>query len=564
MPRPLRAPAPIAGVRTLAYIRVSTEQQATDQRTSLGEQRAAVLLRAKQLGITLDPSAIFEDPGASGATAEGRPGFMAMLAYCEGHPRSPSNAGTVLVLNDSRFGRFEDPEEATYWRVLLRRLGWIVRFCEGDDIENTTARMIVRSIGSAQASEYRENLKRTARRATRATAEQGRWQNKAPLGFRRLATRADGLQRVLEAGHRKADDETTRLTPGPDAEQALVRFIFETYASGTVSLNGLYQQMVRRWPNRRWAHNTINTILKNPAYVGDVVWCRRPHDAHERRARRIRPREEWVVVQGAHPPLVSRALFEACRARLAINKIEKRATAGGYPLSGMIVCGTCDSPFIGGGGRRGPDGDLDRFRFYRDGATDRRVPCPGRLMTLRKRWLEPLVIGEIAKVVADKRVQAVIAEELDRTLAMLTDNGTARQAALRKEREQIGRQRDRIVAMVAADALSERDVRKQMAEVRSQLEAIESEIEQLQFSERRTSGVAELRDRLLSLAADFPALAKRASGPALRELIRPWLAKAVLDKKTHVLTLHIRKVPDVMGLGLSGIPSHSLAAPGCR
>jgi DNA invertase Pin-like site-specific DNA recombinase len=185
---------------TLEYRRVSTEQQAGDDRTSLGEQHRANMELARKLGRVLDPRAVFEDPGVSGATAEGRPGFMAMVRYCEAHPRPRSAPGVILVLNDSRFGRFDDPEEATHWRFVLKRLGWHVRFAEGDDVEDGIARGVLRFIGSAQASEYRANLKRTARRASRATAEQGRWQNEAPIGYRRLATRTDGSQRVLVSG----------------------------------------------------------------------------------------------------------------------------------------------------------------------------------------------------------------------------------------------------------------------------------------------------------------------------------------------------------------------------
>src|SRR5207249_4484520 len=113
-----------------------TEDQATDRKTSLADQRAALAALASQLGRQLDQ--VFEDAGASGATAEGRRGFTSLVAFCCTHARSPRAPGTVLVLNDSRWGRFRDPEEATYWRVELRRHGWLVRFVEGDTGDATT------------------------------------------------------------------------------------------------------------------------------------------------------------------------------------------------------------------------------------------------------------------------------------------------------------------------------------------------------------------------------------------------------------------------------------------
>jgi DNA invertase Pin-like site-specific DNA recombinase len=233
---------------TLGYVRVSTEQQATEQKTSLTDQRRLIVDKARAMGRVLEAAAIFEDAGVSGATAEGRPAFMAMLRYCESNPRPAKAIGMIFVLNDSRFGRFDDPEEATHWRFVLKRLGWRVRFVEGDEVEDTFARGVIRFIGSAQASEYRANLKRTAKRAARSTAEKGLWQQEAPLGYRRLATRTDGAQRVLEIGQRKADDEVSRLTLGPEEEVEAIRTMFDGYANRHLSLGMLMTDMASRFP----------------------------------------------------------------------------------------------------------------------------------------------------------------------------------------------------------------------------------------------------------------------------------------------------------------------------
>ncbi len=546
MTRPQPVPTTVpAGADVIGYIRVSTEQQAGELRTSLPEQRRALEERARTLGRVLDPAAVFVDAGISGATAEGRAAFMAMLAFCEEHPRAADD-GIILVLNDSRFGRFDDPEEATHWRFVLKKLGWIVRFAEGDDVTDTFARGVIRFIGSAQASEYRANLRRTARRASRATAAEGRWQNRAPIGFRRLATRTDGTQRVLEASQRKSDDEVTRLTPGPIEEQEIVKFVFARYAAGDTTLGKLVLEMKGRWPGKRWSLPTLNAVLKNPAYVGDVVWCRRPHDKAEAKKTRVRPREEWVIVRDAHPALVSRELYTQYG---QLNKKETRATAGGYPLSGMIKCATCGNGIVGGGGRRGPAEEPDRYRFYRDGAAYRIPnPCPGTIVTLRKRWIEPTVVREIARVVSDARVQAIILEELDRALETLFDTTAARRSQLSKEREQLLAKRKRIVSAIATNTLTSTEASAAMSEIRATIEGVEEELERLQFAERQASAVTELRDRLAGMARDFAATSLRAGGAQLRELIRPWLASAEYSKDSRILTLKIRRIPDVMGL----------------
>jgi DNA invertase Pin-like site-specific DNA recombinase len=535
---------------TAAYLRVSTEQQAGEHRSSPREQLRAVTDRARAIGRTLDAALVFQDLGVSGATAEGRPGFMELVAYCEAHPRPRSAPGIVLVLNDSRFGRFDDPEEATHWRFVLKRLGWIVRFCEGDDVEDGVARGVMRFIGSAQASEYRQNLKRTARRASRATAEQGRWQNRAPMGFRRLAVRGDGHERVLEGSQRKAEDEIVKLTLGPADELAIVQYCFQAYAAGSVSLSGLARELLQRWPGRQWSQNTVNAMLKNPAYAGDVVWCRRPHDAIERSETWIRPADQWVTVRDAHPAIVSRALFNQVQQRLAGNRRATRATSGGYPLSGMIRCAVCDDRFVGGGGRTGPAEDPDRWRKYQEAGCTRALyatRCPGKIPTLAKRWLEPRVVAAVAAVAQDPRVQAVIAEELDRALDAALGDSTDRVGALRQEKEKLARQRKRLVDAIAAGVLLEREASTSLVELRKRIDGVEAELERTSFSTRRVSGAAEIRDRVLATATDFTKLASKATGPELRELLRPWLQDAVFDKRSYTLTLTIRKVPNIMG-----------------
>jgi hypothetical protein len=54
--------------------------------------------------------------------------------------------------------------------------------------------------------------------------------------------------------------------------------------------------------------------------------------------------------------------------------------------------------------------------------------------------------------------------------------------------------------------------------------------------------------RSARLAAEFETQALRCTGAALRELVRPWLAGATLNKHARVLTLRIRRVPDVLGM----------------
>jgi len=50
------------------------------------------------------------------------------------------------------------------------------------------------------------------------------------------------------------------------------------------------------------------------------------------------------------------------------------------------------------------------------------------------------------------------------------------------------------------------------------------------------------------------AVVGRVEGPALREIVRPWLADAQFDKVSRVLTLRIRRFPAVAGVQPHSLP----------
>jgi DNA invertase Pin-like site-specific DNA recombinase len=520
----VRAPAPGP---CIAYTRVSKEDQARQEKASLTQQRDAVTVLAKRLGVTVGE--VFTDPGRSGDGVEQRPAFKALLQYCEQHPQPRGRPGYVLVLNDSRWGRFTaDPEEATYWRVHLNKHGWIVRFAEGDS-GDSSVRPMERAMHQLTASQYLVNVKANAKRGARGTAAKGYWCNEAPLGYRRITVGGTRPGTVLDVGQLKTKDEQVKLTLGPESERRIVRYIFERYDSGATSLGILVRELKKRWPGvLKWSRPVVRQILTRPAYCGDVVWMVRSNG----------PRDgDPVHVQDAHPALIKRVLWDRVQARLKANRRETRPTAGGYPLRELITCSECGAPYTGSGGPRGPDNEPDRYRFYRERPSDKK--CGDRQGTLQKRIIEPAVISAVAKVVGHPKVQRLVAEALDRLLAGVPDT----RKALAKEREGLEAQIKRIVERVGQGLIEDSEARPVLADLRGKRDALAAESDRVKFTAANRKGLAADRERLLGMAKDFATRARTLSGSALRDLLRPWLAGATFDKRTRTITLTIRQVP---------------------
>lgn len=522
----------------IAYRRVSKEDQAREGKSSLEDQMRAMTGLAAKLRASIDH--VFTDPGVSGATAEDRPAFMAMVEHCESHPQPAKHPGYVFALNDSRWGRFTDVEEGAFWRVRLRRSGWVVRFAEGDDVEDPTARTVLRAIGGAQASAYLEALRANCKRGTRGAAARGLWLTKAPIGFRRQATGGGKAPQLLEHGQRKADDQEVRLALGPAEEVALVRELFVSYASGRHTLGSLVRAMKDRWPAKRWSRAVLHQLLMNPAYSGDVVWCR--SEKADRTRQVHRPVDDWVIVRDAHPAIIDRALFEAVQQRLRDRHrpIGKKRL---YILSGLIRCSVCDSPLIGGGGQKGTHADPDRYAFYRENDAWLDRGCAPPMATISARWLERRVVSEIADVVTTPAVTALILEEVERVYSDEASGGATRRAQLERERRKLDDRRRRLAAAIADGVIQKGEAREELASIRAGLDRVTEELERAKFGERAAMVAHSEAARVARLATDFEQLATRASGRALRELIRPWLAGGVFDKAHRRITLSVRTVP---------------------
>lgn len=496
----------------LGYVRVSTERQAADVYSSLRDQSVAIEALAVSLDVAV--GAWYRDEGVSGGTAD-RPAFSELVRYCQAHSRPRSAPGYVLVLNTSRFGRFDDPEEAAYWRHMLRRSGWLVRFAEGD--AEGDAATIIRAVGDVEASTYRRNLRRNTIRGKRGTAKQGFWQHHEPFGYRRMVVFPPGSERVLARGQQKAKTEKVKLTPHAD-EAAVVRSIFADYAAGATS-GSIARALKVEFPVMAWAEGKVMKILHNPAYVGDVVGGQRKGESYG--------------MANAHEPIVSRELFDAVQQRALQNKKLGKGTRTTYVLSGLMRCADCGVAYVGGGGC-----DAEH-RSYREGAHY----CRDKRGTVLQSLIEPRVINVLADVIGSPEVVERLEREIDRILSSAAENAGAVLSQLRARLAGLVQKRDRLVAMIAEGTLLPHEAAAQVSALRSEIEVVEQRIEAARFSGRRGNQAQTERDALVRVALDFPALARRVSGPTLRRLIEPWLHALTFDKHERVVDIAISPLP---------------------
>jgi DNA invertase Pin-like site-specific DNA recombinase len=523
----------------VGYVRVSTDRQAGERQTSLADQQKAIEGLAAKLGQAVE--SWYRDEGASGATVEKRPALRALLSDCLAAPRPRSRPGYVLVLNDSRWGRFPNPDQAAALRFQLDQAGWLVRFVEGDESDDPTMRHVMRAIGGAQASEYRRNVQRNARRGSRGTAAQGFWATRAPYGYRRVVVFPAGAHRVLDAHQRKAPNEKVALEPHA-AEAAIVRELFLRYATGTESLASLAEWARAVDPSRRWSARSIMLKLSNPAYVGDVISGRVSRGADGKIAA-VHAESDWVMKKDAHPPIIDRDTFARCQEVLARNAKWTKRVRSDWVVSGLVRC-RCGKAYVAGGGNsnraRGRADTLIYRCVTKAGLKADRCQYVG---AVKKEWLEAAVVDTLAAVIGSPKVQRETIAALDAALAQIRRAPAETAAALDKQIAEATAKRDRLVQAVASDTLTPDEAKTQLTELRRVLARLERQREALEQDHADARTLDAERDRLAALASSFRQAAKTLAGPALRELIRPWIASAEFNAETRDLTLEIRHLP---------------------
>lgn len=118
----------------------------------------------------------------SGKTFEDRPGFEAMLAWCQRHPQPRSARGTIVMFDKSRFGRALVPgTDETDWdaydeaRLAFARAGWELEFVAKQKTGDALVDRILSDLDDEQSSEYVRRLARNVTRGQNDAFKDGYW-----------------------------------------------------------------------------------------------------------------------------------------------------------------------------------------------------------------------------------------------------------------------------------------------------------------------------------------------------------------------------------------------------
>lgn len=302
--------------KAIAYYRHSAEDK---QENSVAIQRMHTEKFANENNIKI----IHEeaDEGKSGLLAN-RPAFERLFNNWVENPYAPDFA-YVLVYDVSRWGRFQDQDQAGYFVHICKKHGKEVVYVSRGFVnsENQLFSSLEISLHRYMAAEYSRQLSEKVFYGCVKVSEQGYSAGgTAAYGMTRQLLDVEKKPiRTLKIGERKQiANERVTFTPKNDETTQTVKKIFQLFVeekylisnivnylnqNGTLSANG-----------RRWDRSKVVKILTNEIYIGTHIynktWRRLKQKPHKN------PRSEWIIVPNAFNIVVDYQIFEKAQERL--------------------------------------------------------------------------------------------------------------------------------------------------------------------------------------------------------------------------------------------------------
>ena len=165
--------------------------------------------------------------------------------------------------------------------------------------------------------------------------------------------------------------------------------------------NGLTMKEIRDWLNENgiknpvggaFTYNSVEHMLKNRRYIGELKF-------------------RDVVVPDAIPPIVPLELFDDVQEKIAKNKKApaRRKAEDDYLLTTKLHCGYCGALMFG---ESGTSRTGEVHRYYKCATAKKKKGCKKK--TVRKQWLEDLVVNQTMQLVRDDAaMESIIAKVME-------------------------------------------------------------------------------------------------------------------------------------------------------
>lgn len=322
------------------YVRLSKEDGDKIESDSITSQKDILSEYVKQKD-DIKISDFYIDDGWSGANFE-RPAFSRMMSdiYAK-------KVNCVIVKDLSRFGR-NYADSSRYIDDIFVKLN--IRFIalnSGVDTiskhTNPATQCITVGIQNVINESYIANTSVSIRGALDINRKQGKF-----------------IGSFATYGYLKDPDDYHKLVVDEEAAE-VVRTIFKWFIDGksvigiTKNLNALgipnpseYKRQkgfnykhTNRNNDGLWCDSTVRRMLRNQMYIGNMVQGKNTNLSYKIKKCRAKPKEEWIIVESTHEPIIDKETFEKAQSLFNRNTRTSPKKTEVDLFSGFVKCADC-------------------------------------------------------------------------------------------------------------------------------------------------------------------------------------------------------------------------------
>ena len=343
------------------YARYSSDNQREE---SIEGQIRECTAYAEKNGITVIKHYIDR---ALSAKTDNRPDFQQMIKDSE-----KRLFDIVLVWKLDRFAR--NRYDSAHYEYLLER-NHVKLVSATEPISDSPAGIMVKSMLTGMAEYYSAELSEKVVRGMTENVLKGKYNGGTiPIGF-------------------KVDEEKFfQIDP---LKAPFVVEAFQRYNEGATMkelMNWLNDSGVTTNRDQKFTYNSVQTLLTNKRYIGENHF-------------------KDIVMPDSIPAIVDKDLFEEVQQKIKKNSRApaRHKAEDDYLLTTKLFCGMCGAMMFG---ECGTSRNKVVHHYYKCANAKRTKTCKKK--TVRKEWLEDLVVAETMKLIQDDAViDAIVAEVME-------------------------------------------------------------------------------------------------------------------------------------------------------
>lgn len=312
------------------YLRLSKDEAKDRESASIANQREYIweYIRDNQLTYVDE----YVDDGFSSGNFD-RDGFNRMI-----HDIETKKINMIITKDLSRLGR--DHIETGYYAERYfpeKRIRYVARGDRYDSLDPNSHSILMKF---AYNDMYIQDISQKIIEILNTKKKQGKFMGGiAPYGYKR---------NVAIDKHELIIDE--------EVKDNVIR-IFEMFNNGTgiqkicniftdekIPIPSIHQNQTRGNKSTTfgiWKSKTIENILTNPTYMGNLTQCREKKVSYKSKKRIRTKKDEWIIAEGKCPAIVDKETFETAQNIYQKNK-NRNQKSHEYLFRGFLYCKECE------------------------------------------------------------------------------------------------------------------------------------------------------------------------------------------------------------------------------